>query len=245
MKTKKVVLDLISWIRDWFVQSGAQTVVIGMSGGKDSTITAALLVEALGSDHVFGVLMPQGDQGLNDADKICDHLGIRYTTVNIGDTCSTLEDSINVVELSSLSKLNIPARIRMTTLYALGQNIKGGVVVNTCNLSENWLGYATKFGDAVGDFSPLGGLTVTEVLEIGDYMGLPYEWVHKTPDDGLPGSMSDEEKLGFSYAELDRFIRKQSVPDGKTMLEMWKWHESSCHKREPMPEFIPKKNDLK
>lgn len=245
MKTKNVVHDLIGWIRDWFIQSGSKTAVIGMSGGKDSTIAAALLVQAIGADHVFGILMPQGGQGLNDADLICDHLGIRHTTVNIGDTCSTLENSINLVDLSSLAKLNIPARIRMTTLYSIGQTIDGGCVVNTCNLSENWLGYATKFGDAVGDFSPLGGLTVTEVLEIGDYLGLPYKWVHKTPDDGLPGSMSDEEKLGFSYAELDRFLRKQSVPDGKTMLEMWKWHESSRHKREPMPEFIPKKSDLK
>lgn len=197
--------EIIQWVKDYFAQAGPDTTaVIGMSGGKDSTICAAILVRALGPEKVIGVCMPQGSQSLNEADEICRSLGMRMYTVNIGKTCDSLIESITLAgeELSESSIQNIPPRVRMATLYAIGQT-NGSRVVNTCNLSEDYIGYSTKFGDAAGDFSILSDLTVTEVLAVGDCLGIPHGWVHKTPDDGLPHSCPDEEKIGFTYAELD------------------------------------------
>lgn len=252
---EQTVENLIKWTRDWFNQNGPNmNVVIGMSGGKDSTITAKLLTMALGADRVIGVALPQGEQSINDADKICEYLGIKYMCVNIGETCNALAKSIifsedtDYANLTNNSVLNIPPRVRMTTLYAIAQSNKA-FVVNNCNLSEDYIGYATKFGDGAGDFSLLSDLTVTEILKIGDYLGLPHEWVHKTPDDGLPHSCPDEEKFGFSYAELDEYIRAAKVPEGtvknsdelkyKKIDNMHKWN---LHKLKLMPRFNPNLN---
>lgn len=218
---EKVTNECIQWIKDWFEVNGKGcNAVLGMSGGKDSTIAAELCVRALGKDRVIGVAMPDGKQSLNDADKICNYLGIKYIVANIGPACDGLRnlsivDNGNVKSgiWSKQTEQNIPPRIRMTMLYAIAQT-HNGRVANTCNLSEDYLGYATLFGDSAGSFSPLGKLTVTEIYEIGDYLGIPYEWVHKVPDDGLPHSSSDEQKFGFSYDELDKYIRLEKIPDG-------------------------------
>lgn len=218
---KKVTDDLIKWIQDWFEKNGKDcNAVLGMSGGKDSTIAAALLAKALGPGRVIGVAMPDKRQGVNDADKICKHLGINYIYAPIGFACDGIRNSSIVVNneprndmWSKQTEQNIPPRIRMTTLFAIAQTFNGRVI-ETSNLSENYIGYLTIFGDGAGSMSPLGNLTVTEVLQIGDYLGLPYEWVHKVPDDGLPHSASDEIKIGFSYAELDKLIREGIVPEG-------------------------------
>lgn len=246
----KTAEDLILWIKEYFHQAGDGTnAILGMSGGKDSTVTAALLCRALGPDRVIGVSMPQGSQPLNEADSICRHLGMKMYTVNIGAACDGLLAGISAAgeELSSPSITNIPPRVRMTTLYAIGQS-HNARVVNTCNLSEDYIGYATKFGDGAGDFSVLSNLTVTEVLAIGDYLGVPYEWVHKTPDDGLPHSCPDEEKIGFTYAELDIYIRTGEAPEGyvhdreeeglkKDKID--RMHRANLHKLQLMPSFKP------
>ena len=248
-----VINHLILWIRNWFEKNGKGCkAVLGMSGGKDSTVAAALLARALGSNNVVGVMMPDLGQGLNEADEICKHLGINCIYAPIDNITGAFYDSDITIDngiwsLNNFSKQaeqNIPPRVRMTMLYAISQTINGRVI-NTCNLSENTIGYETIFGDAAGDMSPLGNLTVTEILKIGDYIGIPRKWVHKTPDDGLPNSMPDEEKFGFTYAELDDYIRTDNpeTEDGH-----WAKIESMIYdskfKRESMATFKPSDEEL-
>ena len=216
---EKNTKNCIQWIKDWFENNcPGHNAVIGLSGGKDSTIAAALCAEALGPDRVIGVAMPDYGQGVNEADEIARHLGIRYMKAPIEDITSGFHNMWihfhdEDFKWSLQSEQNIPPRIRMTMLYAIAQTFKG-VVINTCNVSEDYLGYATLFGDSAGSMSPISGFTVTELLQIGDYLELPYKWVHKTPDDGLPHSTSDENKFGFTYKELDDYIRKGIEPVG-------------------------------
>lgn len=201
--------ECVLWIKDWFGKNGPKcNAVIGMSGGKDSTVAAALCKEALGAERVIGVAMPSGEQSLNEADEICSYLGIQYMCINIGEAEAAFRQfKPNGNAFTAQSILNIPPRIRMTVLYAVAQSCNA-MVANTCNLSEDYIGYATLYGDAAGSFSPISKLCVREVIGIGKALGLPSKWVEKTPDDGLPGSRPDEEKFGFSYATLDKYIRE-------------------------------------
>ncbi len=245
--------DCIRWIADWFAPFGPSAcAVLGMSGGKDSTVAAALCAQALGPSRVVGVAMPSGTQPINDADEICAYLGIRYLCLNIGETEAALrrlgaalssEDGANVDGSEGFSKqsiLNIPPRIRMAVLYAVAQSV-GGFVANTCNLSEDYIGYATLYGDAAGSFSPLGRLCVREVLAIGRVLGLPEKWVGKTPDDGLPGSMPDEAKIGFTYATLDHYIREGVCEDEAIRAKIDRMHRANLFKTEILhiPAFEP------
>ena len=236
----KVKNDCVAWIRDFFENNGKGcNAVVGISGGKDSSVAAALCVEALGRDRVIGVLMPQGEQhDIDAAYKLVDHLGIRRYEVNIKAAVDGLLAALpGELEITTLTKTNLPPRIRMSTLYAVSQSVNGRVV-NTCNLSEDWVGYSTRYGDSVGDFSPMSHLTVTEVKEIGHLLGLPYELVEKTPIDGLCGK-SDEENLGFTYAELDVYIRTGYIadPDKKALID--RKHQMNLFKLELMPCFKP------
>lgn len=234
-KTKKACVE---WIRDFFENNGKGcNAVVGISGGKDSSIVAALCVEALGKDRVIGVLMPQGNQADIDMSYLLvNHLGIRHYEVNIKDTVDSLMNKISeVIEVSSQSTQNLPPRIRMATLYAVSQSCNGRVA-NTCNLSEDWVGYSTRYGDSVGDFSPLSKLTVTEVKAIGHCLGLPSELVDKTPIDGLCGK-TDEENLGFTYAELDRYIREGYIEDLDKKAIIDKKHKMNAFKLKLMPSF--------
>ena len=236
-----VTNEIVQWIRDLFERSATpQTkAVIGISGGKDSSVAAAVCVKALGKDRVIGVLMPQGEQAdIAYSRLLVDTLGIKSYTINIGETVSTFMNELKKhMEPSNQAVVNTPARIRMTTLYAVAAS-HNGRVVNTCNLSEDWVGYSTKFGDAAGDFSPLSDLTVTEVLQVGEYLGLPNELVHKTPIDGLCGK-TDEENLGFTYAMLDKYIRGlddlSSVPEIKEKID--RMHRANLHKLQLMPKY--------
>ena len=238
---EKTANDVINWVRTYFDENASPSTyaVIGISGGKDSSVAAAVCAKALGKDRVIGVLMPQGVQAdISFSHLLVDTLGIKSYTVNIGDTVSTFMNELSKhIEPSQQAVINTPARIRMTTLYAIGACV-GARVVNTCNLSEDWVGYSTKFGDAAGDFSPLSDLTVTEVLQIGDYLGLPKELVHKVPIDGLCGK-TDEENLGFTYAELDRYIRGltdlSDKPELKAKID--RMHANNLHKLKLMPKF--------
>ncbi|MBP5379990.1 MAG: NAD(+) synthase, partial [Ruminococcus sp.] len=206
---EQVTKEVVEWVRDLFEKTATpQTkAVIGISGGKDSSVAAAVCVKALGKDRVIGVLMPQGEQAdISYSHLLVNTLGIKSYTINIGETVSAFMDELKKhMEPSNQAVVNTPARVRMTTLYAVAA-CHNGRVVNTCNLSEDWVGYSTKFGDAAGDFSPLSDLTVTEVLQVGEHLGLPNELVHKVPIDGLCGK-TDEENLGFTYAMLDKYIR--------------------------------------
>lgn len=203
----------IDWIRKWFKENGNDETkaVIGISGGKDSTVTAGLLVEALGKDRVIGVLMPNKKQAdIEDSIRVVNHLGITHYTINIGSAFSALSNEIeaelSVMERTPMYDTNTPARLRMVTLYGIGAMIGNCRVANTCNLSEDKLGYSTFYGDSAGDFAPLSHLTTEEVVAIGDYLKLPEDLVHKTPSDGMCGK-SDEDNLGFTYKEVNELIR--------------------------------------
>lgn len=237
---KKVTENCVEWIRNFFEENGnGCNAVVGISGGKDSSVTAALCVEALGKDRVIGVLMPNGEQhDIDCAYLLVKHLGIKNYTVNIKDAVDGIINSMpKDMEISEQTRINISPRIRMTTLYAVSQS-NNGRVANTCNLSEDWVGYATRYGDAAGDFSPLAHLTVTEVKEIGRFLGLPAELVDKTPIDGLCGK-TDEENLGFTYAVLDKYIRDGIIDDEKTKDIIDKKHKANLFKLQLMPSFNP------
>ena len=226
----------VLWIRQFFEENGKGcNAVVGISGGKDSSVAAALCVEALGKDRVIGVLMPCGEQAdIDCALALVDHLDIRRYVVNIKDAVDGVTGAIPF-ELSKQSTTNLPARIRMATLYAVSQSCNGRVV-NTCNLSEDWVGYSTRYGDAAGDFSPLSRLTVTEVKAIGRLLGLPAFLVDKVPIDGLSGK-TDEENLGFTYAALDRYIREGVIDDEEAKAKIDRLHRLNLFKLQLMPVF--------
>ena len=228
----------VAWIRDFFEKNGSDcNAIIGISGGKDSSVVAALCVEALGKDRVVGVLMPCGEQSDIDMAKcLVEHLGIRSVEVNIKSTVDALFAEIEkVTELTSQTRINLPPRVRMTTLYAIGQSMNGRVA-NTCNLSEDWVGYSTRYGDAAGDFSPLANLTVTEVKQIGTELGLPDRLVEKAPSDGLCGK-TDEDNLGFTYAMLDLYIREGICENVNIKNRIDELHKKNKFKLELMPCF--------
>ncbi len=236
---KKVKNDVIRWIKNWFEENGRDcNAIVGVSGGKDSSVCAALCVEALGKDRVIGVLMPKGEQFDIDMSRLLvEHLGIKSFTVNVGSACDALSLEIekNAGEMSVQSKINLPPRIRMATLYAVGQSYNGRVC-NTCNLSEDWVGYSTRYGDSAGDFSPLSKLTVQEVKAIGRELDLPEILVDKVPIDGLCGK-TDEDNLGFTYATLDRYIREGICEDSEIKAKIDRMHKNSRFKLELMPVF--------
>ena len=225
----KVKNDCVNWIREFFRENGPDcNAVLGISGGKDSSIAAALCVEALGKDRVIGVLMPNGEQADIDMSyKLVNHLGIKHYVVNIQDAVQGLKGAVPM-ELTEQSRINMPPRIRMTTLYAVSQCCNGRVV-NTCNLSEDWVGYSTRYGDAAGDFSPMSRLTVAEVLAIGRILDLPSELVEKVPSDGLCGK-TDEDNLGFTYAVLDKYITEGICEDEATKERIDSMHKRNLFK---------------
>lgn len=237
METKE---RCVAWIRDFFEENGKDcNCIIGISGGKDSSVAAALCVEALGKDRVIGVLMPNGEQpDIDMAQKLVEFLGITGITVNIAPVVLAAVQGVQSVlpeGMSVQAAVNLPARLRMAILYAVSQS-KNGRVANTCNLSEDWVGYSTRYGDSVGDFSPLSDLTVTEVKLIGRAAGLPEELVDKVPSDGLCGK-SDEDNLGFSYEMLDEYIRTGEMEDAAVKEKIDRLHEKNLFKLQLMPKF--------
>ncbi len=236
----KVKNECVEWIKKFFEENGPGcNAVLGISGGKDSSVAAALCVEALGNDRVVGVLMPQGDQfDIDCSYKLCDHLGIKRYVVNIKDAVEGVLSAIpEGLELNTQAKTNLPPRIRMSVVYAVSQSLNGRVC-NTCNLSEDWVGYSTRYGDAAGDFSPLSNLTVQEVKAIGHILNLPGDLVEKTPIDGLCGK-TDEDNLGFTYAELDRYIREGIIEDEEKKARIDRLHKMNLFKLQMMPSFKP------
>lgn len=236
----KVMKDrVVKWIQDFFEENGKGcNAVVGISGGKDSSVVAALCVEALGKDRVIGVLMPQGDQSDIDYSKmLCEHLGIKNYTIDIFNAYYSIKQNVkdSVGSWSEQSNTNLPARIRMATLYAVSQTVNGRVA-NTCNFSEDYVGYATRYGDGAGDFSPLGQLTVTEVKAIGRELGLPDVLIDKVPTDGLCGK-TDEENLGFSYEVLDKYITTGEIENQEVKEKIDSMHRKNLFKLLPMPVF--------
>ena len=240
---EKVTNAAVKWIQDWFELNGKGcNAVIGISGGKDSSVVAALCAKALGKDRVIGVLMPNGKQSdIHDSEELVAYLGIPYYVCNVKKAVDGVLESLQAsgVEASRQTIVNLPPRIRMSTLYALSQSMNGRVA-NTCNLSEDWVGYSTRYGDAAGDFSPLGKLTVQEVKAVGKYLGLPVHLVDKVPSDGLT-DRTDEDNLGFTYAVLDKYIRTGVCEDEQTKARIDRLHTLNEFKLKPIPcyEYVP------
>jgi NAD+ synthase len=255
---KEVYEGIVSFLKNYQERTHVKGYVLGISGGKDSTVVAKLLVDSIGKENVLGVLMPNGEQkDINDSIRICEFLNIQYLRVDIESTFLTLlnsiertilKDSINVgipnltsngvkIIISEKALTNVAPRIRMTILYAIAQSV-GYRVAGTSNASELFIGWGTKWGDLASDINPISQLTCSEVISLGDYMGLPYDLIHKTPADGLTGK-SDEENFGFTYKELDTLIVKQRnlTCTGRIQcafteqeLKILKLHEAAYHK---------------
>jgi NAD+ synthase len=237
---KRVKDEIILWIREYFEKNADErdSAVVGLSGGKDSSTVAALCVKALGADRVLGVLMPQGKQwDIGFSHELADYLGIKKCVVNIKDSVDSIFNSLKEggLLLNRQATINTPARVRMSVLYAVSA-IVGGRVANTCNLSEDWVGYSTKFGDSAGDFSPLSCLTVNEVKAVGRELGVPSKFIDKLPTDGLSG-LSDEDNLGFSYNVLDKYIREGICEDKSVKAKIDSLHKNNRHKLKPMPGY--------
>lgn len=232
--------EIVEWIRNYFRKNGPDcNAVIGISGGKDSSIVAALCCEALGNGRVIGVLMPQGAQSdIDVARELVAHLGIKSFEINIAETVNTLLANGRTAGLcdSKQARVNLPARIRMATLFMVSQSVNGRVA-NTCNYSEDYVGWATLFGDGAGQFSPLGKLTVTEVKAVGRELGLPEKFIEKAPADGLTGK-TDEDNFGFTYEFLDKYIRTGDFGgDSATAAKIDRMHEANMFKLLPMPMY--------
>ncbi len=244
---KKTIDEIVKWIQEWFQENGEDSIaVVAISGGKDSSVTAALCVEALGSDRVYGVLLPNGIQHDIDMSKLLvEHLGISHSIINIKNAIDDVLKSLGEnlpVDVSAQTRTNLPPRIRMAITYAVSQSLNGRVA-NTSNLSEDWVGYATKYGDTAGDFSPLSKLTVQEVKAVGRELGLPDVLVDKVPIDGLT-DLTDEDNLGFTYATLDKYIRTGICEDAETKRKIDAKHMWNKFKLEPM-DFYPYDGPIK
>lgn len=236
---KKVKNEIVEWIRNWFEQNGKDCMaVVGISGGVDSSVVTALCVKALGKDRVFGIKMPCGEQpDIEYANMLIKYLEIKSYTMNIWDAVIGIDNQFPTdIEVSKQTTINLPPRIRMAALYAISQSLNGRVV-NTCNMSESYVGFDTRYGDSAGDLSPLANLTKTEVIALTKELGLPDELVHKTPQDGLTG-LTDEQSFGFSYAELDAYIRDGIEPSEEVKAKIDSMHEKNLFKLQPMPSFV-------
>jgi NAD+ synthase len=232
--------DCVQWIREWFDKNGfGCNAVIGISGGKDSSVVAALCVEALGKDRVIGIKMPCGEQpDIGDSNRLIQHLGIKSYTVNIWDAIIGLDNQFPTdIEISKQNTINLPPRIRMATLYAISQSVNGRVV-GTDNASEAYIGYSTRWGDNVADLMPILNFTSEEVVTIGDALGLPYELTHKIPSDGLCGK-TDEDNFGFTYEALNKYIRTGEWDDDVVKEKIDWLHKKNLFKTQPIPSFVP------
>lgn len=211
----------------------ADKCVVGISGGIDSTCVAALACKIFGKENVIGVSLPCDDQAdIADVIYVFDTLKIKKLTFNIGDAFHSIVDGVenNAIEVSDVTKTNLPARLRMASLYAFAQSIPGAMVINTCNLSETLQNYDTLWGDDCGSYAPIKELTKTEVRKLATWLGVPANLVMKTPVDGLQAK-SDEERFGYTYDVLDEYIRTGKCELG-VIADIMKRYESGKFKIE-------------
>lgn len=235
---KEQLPGLIEWMRQQMKNCGGKTAVVGISGGKDSSVIAALCVEAYGRENVVGVLMPNGIQpDIDYSNGLVDFLNIKHYVFNIhGGTSGILDEMAHVgIDASLQTKVNLPSRIRMATLYAIAQSVDCGIVINTSNISEDWVGYCTIYGDSAGAFSPIGMYTTEEVIAIGAELGLPEKFLIKPPSDGLTG-LTDEDNLGFTYHAVNEYIRK-GIADPEIKEKIDQKHRTSRFKFETIPVY--------
>ena len=248
--TKKLKDEIVQKIKTWWdANKGSGPAVIGISGGKDSTVVAGLLCAAIGRENVLGVMIPDGTQkDISDSKRVCEHLKINNVEVNIGAITSRFNELIHDIDKSHVKEAraekfprpradftrrttNIPPRVRMTLLYAIAQNYDGRVI-NTTNASEAYVGWGTLYGDTVGDFAPIKNLFVDEVIALGKMLRLPDDLVEKRPSDGLTDK-TDEENLGFSYADVKKVaLKTPEWQNGTAFADIEAKHAATKFKRE-------------
>ena len=229
---------LLEWMAEQMAACRGKTAVIGISGGKDSSTVAALAVAAYGRENVYGVLMPDGVQpDIDYSQALVEHLNLPHTTINIHDAVQGVLGEMERAGLtpSRQTVVHLPSRIRMSTLYAVAQSLDGGVVINTSNLSEDWVGYCTIYGDSAGAFSPLGMYTTEEVVALGRQLGLPEKFLIKPPSDGLTGK-TDEDNLGFTYHAVNEYVRR-GVVDADIKERIDALHRASRFKFQTLPVY--------
>ena len=229
---------LLEWMAEQMNACHGKTAVIGISGGKDSSTVAALAVAAYGKENVMGVLMPDGVQpDIDYSNGLVDVLGIPHVTINIHDAVQGVVKEMERVGLtpSRQTLVNLPSRVRMATLYAVAQTVEQGIVINTSNLSEDWVGYCTIYGDSAGAFSPLGMYTTEEVVALGRQLGLPEKFLIKPPSDGLTG-LTDEDNLGFPYRAVNEYVRR-GVVDPAIKERIDTLHRASRFKFQTLPVY--------
>lgn len=235
---QKQLAGLLEWMDQQMTQCGGKTAVIGISGGKDSSTVAALAVAAYGRENVYGVLMPNGVQpDIDYSQALVEHLQIPHCTINIHDAVQGVLQEMEKAGLtpSRQTRVNLPSRIRMATLYAVAQTVPAGIVINTSNLSEDWVGYCTIYGDSAGAFSPLGMYTTEEVIALGRVLGLPEKLLVKAPSDGLTG-LTDEDNLGFTYHAVNEYVRR-GVCDSAIREQIDRKHRTSRFKFQTLPVY--------
>ena len=229
---------LLDWMRARMKECCGRTAVVGVSGGKDSSVVSALCVEAYGRENVVGVLLPDGVQSDIDYSRgLVEHLNIRHYTMDIHAAVRGVLDQLEGCGIAPTRQttVNLPSRVRMATLYAVAQSVEGGVVINTSNLSEDWVGYCTVYGDSAGAFSPLGMYTTEEVVALGAALGLPERFLIKPPSDGLTG-LTDEDNLGFSYHAVNEYVRR-GVCDPAVREQIDARHRASRFKFRTLPVY--------
>ncbi len=235
---EKTTNKIIEFIRDYYKKNNLKGAVIGISGGKDSAVVAGLFSKALGSENVIGIWMPchSKNEDYQNALLVSKTFGFElkeFDLTNIYESYVTqIKDSNDVSDNELVdANINIKPRLRMSTLYYYAAMLsKNGtyIVPGTSNKCELYVGYFTKGGDNVSDISVLGDLTVDEVIEIGEYIGVPDKVIHKVPDDGLSGK-TDEEKLGVKYSDIAKVINNEKV-DSDTYEKIKRLHERNKHK---------------
>lgn len=232
----------INWIKEFVESSGAEGVVVGNSGGKDSATVIAMATRALGKDKVLTIAMPCNSikEDLEDAKLVSMTFDVPLLEIDLSDSYNTFERTINNslkgidIELVNEAKVNSKPRFRMTTLYSVAQSMNY-LVIGTGNLCEQMVGYTTKWGDNASDFNPIGNFTVREVLAIGKYLGVPDRIINKAPSDGL-GSKTDEEKMGVTYDQIEEYIETGKTSK-EAMLVIERKNRVSKHKRSLVPKY--------
>lgn len=223
MDVQTSIQNRVEWIKKVLSQSGAKGIIYGNSGGKDCTLVGALC--KLATDNVLGVIMPcQSSQNYgsdrDDALRAGKHFGIEQIEIDLTKTKEALVSALgeqlekdNAGETNlKMANVNVNPRLRMTTLYALGQ-ARGYLVAGTGNLDEATLGYFTKWGDGAHDFNPIADLTVGEIYEHLRYLGAPSTIIEKAPSAGLYQGQTDEQETGIKYADVDKYLRGEQIPD--------------------------------
>lgn len=237
---KQTAEKLVKWLRDYFDNNGQPiNAVVGCSGGKDSTVVLAALTKAIGPDRIYAVLMPNGEQAdIDDSYKVCEFLGLKPHVCNIQDAYNGVVGSVSgEFEPTRQMRINLAPVLRMATLKAISQCVNGRFTCNG-NASEAYIGWFTIDGDDRGSVKPLINMTVTEVIQVGEALGLPDWMIHKTPTDGLCGQ-TDEDKFGFTYEVLDKYIRTGEIDDLEVKAKIDDMHKRNAFKLKPMPSFEP------